>query len=143
MQSALHKPERQEGETQAQYRERQAKSRDAVRLMTKGPKQAPAVSPLDVSRFFLGQHTNAAKNARRTFNRECQIAIHEKAHQQKAAKPRKRKQHVHPLKDAHGAYTLIGKERTLIRCIVDSGTCFEEQEPRRVWLAGISAQRGY
>ena len=50
----------------------------------------------------------------------------------KFPKARKHKQHVHPLRDEHGAYTLTG---ALIRT--------EEGVTRRKWLAGISAQRGY
>jgi len=61
----LHTPERQPDETQAQYRQRQSASRAAVVAMTKGPTQAPAVNQLDVLRFWLGQHTNDRKNARR------------------------------------------------------------------------------
>ena len=49
----------------------------------------------------------------------------------KFSKPRKHKQHVHPLRDEHGAFTLIGRApHTLDRV-------------RRIWVAGISAQRGF
>jgi hypothetical protein len=48
----------------------------------------------------------------------------------KFAKLRKHKQRRHPLQDAHGAYTLIGKDVPL-------------GPSRRKWLGGISAQRGY
>lgn len=61
----VHTPSRQTGESQADYRARRAASKAIVRTMTKGPTQAPAKSPLDVSRFFLGVHTNPKKNARR------------------------------------------------------------------------------
>jgi hypothetical protein len=55
---AEHTPERQPHESQREYRERQRSSKHVVWLMTRGPHQAPAKSPLDTSRFFLGQHTN-------------------------------------------------------------------------------------
>lgn len=61
----IHTPNRIPEESLADYKERRAASKAAVRTMTKGPRQAPAVSPLDVSRFFLGQHTNPEKNQRR------------------------------------------------------------------------------
>ena len=46
----------------------------------------------------------------------------------KFAKARVHKQHKHQLRDGHGAYTLTGNNPFA---------------PRRMWLAGISAQRGY
>lgn len=42
----------------------------------------------------------------------------------------------HPLRDEHGAYTQVGRD-PLRRIDVDG------REVRRIWLAGISAQRGY
>jgi hypothetical protein len=48
------------------------------------------------------------------------------------AKPtatRKRAQHHHPLRDAHGAYTLVGRVKV------------GDLTHRRKWLAGISAQQ--
>lgn len=115
----VHTPERQQNETQQQYRERRAKSRAAVKAMTKGPTQTPAFNALDVSRFFLGQHTNPKRNRGGEPARDM-------GQHPKFALQRKRKQHKHPQRDAIGqVITLVGKE------------------PRRVWLAGISAQRGY
>ena len=43
---------------------------------------------------------------------------------------------VHPLRDAHGAYCMVGRD-PLRRVNLDG------EEVRRKWLAGISAQRGY
>ena len=40
-----------------------------------------------------------------------------------------RMEKLHPLRDEHGAYTLVGRPRGY--------------ESRRVWLAGVSAQRGF
>lgn len=124
----LHTPERQADETQQQYRWRQQRSKVAAARMSKGPKQAPASSPLDVSRFFLGQHTNEKRNAQRLAKR---MALAARRHQwQPQTRTRKHVQHKHPLRDAHGAYTLTGA-----RPLGD--------ELRAMWLAGISAQRGY
>lgn len=67
----VHTPERQAGESQEQYKARRAASKAAVRTMTKGPTQAPAVNALDTSRFFLGQHTNDKRNKRRAFIKAC------------------------------------------------------------------------
>lgn len=61
----IHTPERQPNESFEQYRARQARSRAINKTMRKGPTQAPAVNALDVSRFFLGQHTNPKRNAER------------------------------------------------------------------------------
>lgn len=46
----------------------------------------------------------------------------------KLPKARKHKQHVHPCRDEIGVFTKVGR-------FVDGS--------RRIWLAGISAQRGY
>lgn len=65
----------------------------------------------------------------------------------KFPKARKRKQHVHPLRDEHGAYTLTGFGGMVPQIVgyESSGECIVEMRdiPRRKWLAGISAQRGY
>ena len=63
--SSIHTPQRLDGESFADYRRRRAASHAAVRIMTKGPTQAPAIGPLDTSRFFLGQHTNDERNRQR------------------------------------------------------------------------------
>lgn len=62
----IHTPERQAHESQQEYSGRRALSKAVIRVALKGPRQAPAVSPLDVSRFFLGQHTNPARNYSRS-----------------------------------------------------------------------------
>ena len=130
--SALHTPERQPGETQAQYRERQDASRRAFDAITKPPQQAPAKSPLDVSRFWIGQHTNPDRNKVRHARRIAKLA---NGQNPKFAKPRKHKQHTHPLRDEHGAYTLVGARVRVVGGMI--------VQKRRKWLAGISAQRGY
>lgn len=55
----------------------------------------------------------------------------------KFAKQRKHKQHTHPLRDEHGAFTLVGRSNDEPSSILVDG------QFRRKWLAGISAQRGY
>lgn len=59
----------------------------------------------------------------------------------KFPKARVHQQHKHPLRDEHGAYTLVGRNT-----FVPSAQPWDQDEwvpGRRVWLAGISAQRGY
>lgn len=69
----VHTPERIAGETRQQYRDRRAQSKARVREMTRGPSQPPAVNKLDVSRFWLGQHTNPLRRDRRRAVRELGI----------------------------------------------------------------------
>ena len=67
----LHQPERAEGESQKAYRARQAASKARNRVLTKGPRQTPALSPMMRWTFFwLGQHTSPARNAERRLKRE-------------------------------------------------------------------------
>lgn len=51
----------------------------------------------------------------------------------KLAEARIRKQHKHPARDQHGAYTLVGRDA------MPNG----QTDGRRMWLGGISAQRGF
>lgn len=60
----------------------------------------------------------------------------------KFPKARKHKQHVHPLRGDNGAYTLVGaKQSEPFPSHVAQHS--EGNTFRRIWLAGISAQRGY
>lgn len=52
----LHRPERAADETQDAYRARRRESALVARAMRQGPRQSPAVSNMDVARFWLGQH---------------------------------------------------------------------------------------
>jgi hypothetical protein len=76
----------------------------------------------------------------------------------KFPKERVRKQHKHPLRDEHGAYTLVGgqverhgigaqpTDREHVLHGVIAGEESGEQSNftfRRIWLGGVSAQRGY
>lgn len=148
----IHNPERQPGESTEAYRERRAAGQRAVKAMTNTPKQSRAISEFDVERFFVGQHENKQRNARRGFvaeygNRQARKARHAMVigelwngtpldsgqHPKFAksrAKSRKHAQHKHPLRDGHGAYTVVGRDA-------------ETNTGRRMWVAGISAQRGY
>jgi hypothetical protein len=49
----------------AAYKVQQRDLRSRLTVATKPPKQAPATSATDVSRFWLGQHTNPKRKARR------------------------------------------------------------------------------
>jgi hypothetical protein len=60
----------------------------------------------------------------------------------KLPKDRAHKQHKHPLRDDHGAYTLVGKARQTMEYVEGVAVGYAMTE-RRMWLAGISAQRGY
>lgn len=66
----------------------------------------------------------------------------------KLAKERVRKAHQHPLRDQRGAFTLVGRE-PLSAVLSDGVLITRDGKPRygarngRIWLAGISAQRGY
>ncbi|MEY2875268.1 MAG: hypothetical protein RLZZ373_2639 [Pseudomonadota bacterium] len=60
----------------------------------------------------------------------------------------------HPLRDAHGALTLTGSTTEFVDCKPEPANRWYElggsagpdgftKTARRIWLAGISAQRGY
>jgi hypothetical protein len=55
----------------------------------------------------------------------------------KFPKDRVHKQHKHPLRDENGAYTLVGRGKPSSQAFASLMSL------RRMWLAGISAQRGY
>lgn len=50
---------------------------------------------------------------------------------------------LHPLRDEHGAITLTGGCQDYIEIGPYGDFCDASPGPRRIWLAGISAQRGY
>ena len=110
----VHTPERQPDESLSEYHSRQRTSRFIAEAMRRGPTQAPAISPLDVSRFWLGQHTNPSK--RRGDKPPRDFGQHPKF-----AKERKRKEYRHPQRDELGAFTLVGKAGV-----------------RRKWVAGVN-----
>lgn len=147
----IHTPERQPGESMQDYRLRRDASKAAVKWVTKGPTQAPHIQipggPLpNWVHFWTGQHTNPGKEpSRRDLHR---LASKTFVHQPKPAKTRKHKQHQHPLRDEHGAYTLTGFRGMLPEVVGQDGVTGEfviemRYFSARKWLAGISAQRGY
>jgi hypothetical protein len=50
---------------------------------------------------------------------------------------------LHPLRDEYGAFTLTGGRQDYIEIGPDGDFRDAYPGPRRIWLAGISAQRGY
>lgn len=82
----IHTPERGARESQADYRARRAASRAIVKTMRKGPTQAPVINALGVSLFWIGQHTNPERAARRAVvralgRRQAVKAFKTQAHQ--------------------------------------------------------------
>ena len=91
----------------------------------------------DASGWWLGQHKNTVHNGVRLARRLEKFAKVMQSQRLKASKVRKHKQHRHPLRDQYGdAYTQVGRDP--LKRIGRDGKSI-----RRVWLAGISAQRGY
>lgn len=116
----VHAPERQPNESQDAYRARRAKSaaitRD-LRLIGLGGKLT--------SRELLRDEQRKNSNLRGIYGQGLRNQFNRKRAQQQAALPH--------LRDQHGAYTRVGFDYTV--------NSF--QPVRRVWLAGISARRGY
>lgn len=77
------------------------------------------------------------KPASRRDKHRAAVAARARPTQPKFSSPRQRKQHVHPLRDEHGAVTLAGRPHPWLDANVLA------HGGRRVWLAGVSAQRGY
>lgn len=138
----LHSNERHEGESWPDYKARRAESKAAVKHMTREPTEEKFVpaSPTDVpdaSGWWLGQHKNTVHNGVRLERRLAKLAKVMQSQRLKAGKVRKHKQYRHPLRDQYGdAYTQVGRDP--LKRIGRDGKSI-----RRVWLAGISAQRGY
>jgi hypothetical protein len=64
--SNVHTPQRGANESFDAYKTRRAQSRALVKTMRRGPRQAPAINQVAVSRFWLGLHkASAEKLARR------------------------------------------------------------------------------
>lgn len=104
----LHNPARLAGESQADYRARQAKSRAAVRSMTcAGMSGGVSLRKQMRDEKRKNGTLDAGAMARALANHFTRKRVPKWAH-----------------RDEIGAYTTVGK-------------------PGRIWLAGISAQRGY
>lgn len=116
---SIHTPERAPSESQAAYRLRRQLSATVARAACRPGltlTTAPSGTIHRKPRGDSGQHP-------------------------KLAKARKHKQHVHPLRDGNGAYTLVGSTITDRVSVVDGIERWRVE--RMQWLAGISAQRGY
>lgn len=117
----LHIPQRLEGESFSAYSERRAKSHaanKANRTIGQG-----GVSSRRQYRDSMRESGTMGKKTR------AYVAL-------TAAWASKRVVKWDGARDEHGAYTLVGSEYIG----VDGGDTYR---PRRKWLAGISAQRGY
>ena len=142
-QASIHAPKRFDGETQAQYRERRAKSKAAVERMTlKG----------------LTGGIGARQQFRDAMRRNGTMGKRERAYKSLMAAWASKRVTKAPLRDKHGAYTLVGapyeiiaaegeavtpnaREHVLGGALGNGG--HTEYMARRKWLAGISAQRGF
>ncbi len=85
------------------------------------------------------------KNSRdhsRTYPNARLPSVHVSGQHPKFPKARAHKQANHPQRDAHGAYTVVGKEFKSLEYVEGTPVGYAVV-PRRKWLAGISAQRGY
>lgn len=154
MQSELHRPERQPGESKEQYRQRQAASRYVAALgrdqetgqpvLLKGlGDQHKAPSLRDQLRDNARKAGNGPKG---TFGRSLVASW--------AKKRRESKEHLakHP-RNADGAVTFVGqmyeldgvkpttREFEFAGGVHEDGASFHTV--RRIWLGGISAQRGF
>ncbi len=132
----VHTPERHLGETQAQYRERQARSRSARHLRDAGGQ-----------RVYPGKQTSRelqrdTKRDNGTLSGVYGLGLLQPQRQRNEL----RMCALHPLRDDNGAYTLIGS-RLKAGPGADKMTGVSlgaiPHNGRRIWLAGISAQRGY
>lgn len=142
MNRSVHAPERLAGEWFEQYLERRAISRNMVRAATSGWYGAGKTTSRQQ------QRDDARRNGklRGTFGVGLVRAW---AKKRREAMP---KVGGHP-RDAHGAVTFVGKPIDLIGCaptsreFVLSGGKEADGESfytvRRIWLGGISAQRGW
>ena len=113
----IHTPERQPNETQAQYRERQRASKAAYKATQPTNRRG-----LPNGREQLRQSQRDNGSLVGTFGRGLMRAA---ARKRAEAMPK-----VGTLRDENGAFTVVGRD-----CETSTG--------RRMWLAGISAQRGY
>jgi hypothetical protein len=100
------RPERQQGESFEDYKQRR-RVLNAIRVARQNQERH---GPLPGSAAFT-EFKQRGNPQRRLYKRA------------KASK--QRKQHQHPLRDANGAYTLVGRN------------------PRRMWLAGVSSRLGF
>lgn len=121
----LYTPERLTGETQDQYRTRRAAGNAAAKQM-------------------VGHHLSGGVSSRQQYRDSLRAsgAMGKRTRAYKALMNATASKRVtkSPMRDKHGAYTLIG--RPVKHGVADfkGGTKFLG---RRMWLGGISAQRGF
>lgn len=138
----VHTPERLPHETQADYRERQAASKRATDAMTMADWHKQHGKPS--SREKLRDEQRANGSLRGGIYGAAVVQPLRRKDQQRMEK-------MHP-RDANGAVTLTGSRIEFID--VDPGQRYFElggysgpdgfaKDVRRIWLAGVSAQRGY
>lgn len=118
----LHTPERQPTESQADYRKRQQASKRAVQAMT--------LSKIH-KQHSLPSQRQELRDAQRE-NNKAPRGIYADAIGWNAAKTRAEEIKGRTYHDENGAYTRVGRK-----------LAFNGETIRRMWLAGISAQRGY
>ena len=127
MNDNIHHPARIAGETPKEYRARQAKSKAArhvVRVL-----------------WDAGRGTYFAD---RNFDKRKKRPARDTGQHPVFAAQRVHKQRKHPLRDQHGAYSHVGRNQPVFSTDPwHAGMALGWKPGRRIWLAGISAQRGY
>ena len=135
----IHTPERQPNETQAQYRKRRRASVQAVRTM-----RCAGLDGGTSIRQQLRAKQRRNGNLRGTYGLGL-LQPQRRRNQARMEKLRNRR-------DMHGGFTLTGGRATFVDHNPGTawfpvggavGPCGFEVTARRIWLAGVSAQRGY
>lgn len=112
----LYTPERQEGESQRNYKERRAIAKAAVRAMT--------LAGIGDQRKLPGSREQL-RDAQRSNGNGPSGIYSQGLVQPQRKRDQRRMAWLHRQRDEFGAFTKTGRN------------------PRRIWLAGISAQRGF
>ena len=134
---SIHSPERQQGETQKDYRERMAKAKGVAFMV----------------RRVRNPGHNPQRNAQRKQRRAAQRARVSAAQSPKFPKARRHKDGNHCFHDAHGAYVCVGPEYEVEGVPPDTDREHVTSSwvhgddmgytARRKWLAGVSERRGF
>lgn len=150
----VHSPERLPGESQEQYRQRRRISRHSANMGRNADTGEPNfLKGLGDQHKAPSQRQQMRDNARSNgrgpkgvFGAGIVAAAAKKLRESKAHQAK------HPLRDESGALTLVGSRFELIGVeptssdfVISGGQQDGESfhSCRRIWLAGISAQRGY
>ena len=138
----VHSPERQPGESQTDYRARQRASKHAAQAMTLARVHRQHREPSSREKLRGSLRRNGKLHGTFAFG-VCNAAAVKRAG--KLAK-------TYPLRDRNGAYTLTGSAVEFVghhpgprwhELGGSAGPGGFTKDARRIWLAGISAQRGY